>query len=287
MKRVLLFVLAACLSFGMLADDAEARRFGGGRSFGRQSYSRPASPSGAPNRSPANSPAASGRRPFGGGWMGPLGGFLAGGLLASLFMGGGMGGMGGGIGLMDILLIGGIGVAMLFIFRNMRRGSPQPMQYAGYGSQAPPVPPVYNDAPGQMGYGGAATADYSSRPAGFDEQAFLRTAKSTFIRLQAANDARDLSDIRQYTTPEVYAEVSMQLQETPNEPQHTEVVTLNAELVDASTEGDLAVAGVRLSGLIREEANGTADPFTEIWTFQRPANQPNAPWLIAGIQQAG
>ena len=31
-----------------------------------------------------------------------------------------------------------------------------------------------------------------------------------FIRLQAANDAKDLDDIRDYTTPEMYAEISLQ-----------------------------------------------------------------------------
>jgi len=287
MKRLFTLFLAALLCAGIVIDDAEARRFGGGRSFGRQrsGYSSPSRSSGS---SPAGAPVTNNRRPFGGNWLGPaVGGFLAGGLLASLFMGRGFG---GGIGLMDILLIAGIGMAMLYIFRNMRRGSPHSpqgqMQYAGYGGQLMPSqpmspPPVYESGPR------SGTATMGRLPAGFDEQAFLRLAKSTFIRLQAANDAKDLSDIRQYTTPEVFAEVSMQARERPDAPQHTEVLTLNAELLDVATEGDLVIASVQFSGLLREEAHAPAEPLNEIWHFQKPAHQPHAPWLIGGIQQNG
>ena len=58
----------------------------------------------------------------------------------------------------------------------------------------------------------ASTASQCNIPAGFPVETFLRSAKTSFIRLQAANDRKDLNDIREYTTPEMFAEISMQLQ---------------------------------------------------------------------------
>ena len=49
----------------------------------------------------------------------------------------------------------------------------------------------------------------------------MRSAKTSFIRLQAANDRKDLSDVREYTTPEMFAEISMQFQERGNLAQTT------------------------------------------------------------------
>ena len=79
-------------------------------------------------------------------------------------------------------------------------------------------------------------------------------AKTSFIRLQAANDAKDLDDIRDFTTPELYAEIAMQAGERGEAAQKTEVVTLNASLVEAVVEGDYAIVSVRFTGLIREQS---------------------------------
>jgi predicted lipid-binding transport protein (Tim44 family) len=132
----------------------------------------------------------------------------------------------------------------------------------------------------------APSSSTSSRPEWFDDAAFVREAKSHFIRLQAANDAADLQDIREYTTPEIFAEISLQIQERGNEPQKTEVTLLNADVIDVVTESDFITVSVRFHGMIREIANAPAEPFNEIWHIQKPANDRNAPWHIAGIQQA-
>ena len=111
-------------------------------------------------------------------------------------------------------------------------------------------------------------------------------AKTSFIRLQAANDARDLDDIRDYTTPEMYAEIAMQIRERGDAPQRTEVVLLDAKLAEAVVEGDWAIASVRFSGLIREASEANPEPFDEVWHVRKSAADPKATWLIAGIQQA-
>jgi len=94
-----------------------------------------------------------------------------------------------------------------------------------------------------------------------------------------------LNDIREYTTPEMFAEINMQIRERGEAKQKTEVVTLDAQMVEAVTEGNQAIASVRFSGLIREEEGGKADPFNEIWHVHKSLAQQNAPWLVAGIQQ--
>ena len=83
----------------------------------------------------------------------------------------------------------------------------------------------------------------------------------------------------------MYAEISMQIQERNGKPNKTEVVTLNADIADVVTEGDLVIASVRFSGMIREEANGPAEAFSEIWHIQKSQSLPNATWFISGIQQ--
>ncbi len=167
----------------------------------------------------------------------------------------------------------------------MRRSSaPQPVPAAAGGMS-------YNShserqAMQPLAGGSNAPAAASTRPAWFEDEPFLRQAKANFLRLQDANDKGDINDIREFTTPEIFAEISLQIQERGGKPQHTEVVTLNAEMADVATEGDHVVASVRFSGLIREEEGASAESFNEIWHIQKSTSQPNGSWFIAGIQQA-
>jgi predicted lipid-binding transport protein (Tim44 family) len=114
---------------------------------------------------------------------------------------------------------------------------------------------------------------------------FLRVAKTSFIRLQAANDAADLDDIRDYTTPEMFAEIAMQVRDRGGAAQKTEVVSVDAAMQEAAIDGDFAYASVRFWGLIREAPGANPEPFDEIWHVRRRANNPKDAWLIAGIQQ--
>lgn len=276
MKKFLALFFVAFISFGLTAHDADAKRFGGGSSIGKQrstTSQRMATPP-KQAQTPAAAPAPSGASK----WLGPLAGLAAGGLLASMFMGGGLG---GGIG--SMLMILALVAAGVFIVRMLRKPQPQPVQYAGHTERT-----VVTDmaAPGGSAAPAAAMpAGSSSRPAWFEDEPFLREAKKHFIRLQDANDRGDLNDIHEFVTPEMYAEISMQIQERGGKPNKTEVVTLNAEIVDVVTEGDMTIASVHFSGMIREEANAPAETFSEIWHIQKSQSLPNASWFISGIQQ--
>ena len=109
-------------------------------------------------------------------------------------------------------------------------------------------------------------------PADFDAAAFERIAKMIFIRLQAANDKSDVNDLRAFTTPELFSSLKLDLQDRADAPQQTDVVTLNAELLDFAQENERQIVSVRFHGLIREEARNGAEPFDEVWHLVRPTD---------------
>ncbi len=277
MKRFAILLTIALTSLSFLATSAEAKRFGGGGSFGKQrTMSAPVqkSPAAAPQNTPAQPAAAP--QSTGNKWLGPLAGIAAGLGLAALFSHFGLG-EGMGTILMIILAV----VAVFFLISMFRRKQQPAMQYAGAGA-----PYAGTQEPVQQPLSGSAAAPVAAAniPADFPVESFLRSAKTSFIRLQAANDRKDLNDIREYTTPEMFAEISMQLQERDNTPQKTDVVAVNAELLEVVTENDVAIASVRMSGQLSEN-NGAPESFDEIWHVQKNLKDAKAVWLLAGIQQ--
>ena len=292
MKKLFTLLTLAVFSFGLVAFDAEAKRFGGGKSIGKQreAISPQAAPKSGQAPAAAPAPAAAG----GSKWMGPLAGLAAGGLLAALFMGGAF----EGINMMDVLMLAALMAAVFFVVRMMRRprqeNTARPMQYSGMGTTGGSSPTPAGATPAeQMPASGTqaptqaapVTRSTGNIPADFQVEPFLRNAKTSFIRLQAANDARDLSDIREYTTPQMFAEISMQINERGDEPQRTEVMSIDAELLEVVTENDTAIASVRFNGQLREAPNSAPEAFDEIWHVQKDLKDSEAVWLLAGIQQ--
>jgi len=279
MKRLAILLTIVLTSLTLLAANAEAKRFGGGGSIGKQrTMSAPAqkTPAAAPAPATPAQPAAA-PQPAGNRWLGPLAGLAIGAGLGAMFAGGGMGGMGGAMG--SILMMILAGVAIMFVISMFRRKQQPAMQYAGSGA-----PYGVSQEPLQPTSVSGVTAPPANIPADFPVESFLRNSKTSFIRLQAANDRKDLNDIREYTTPEMFAEISMQLQERGDAPQKTDVVTVNAELLEVNTENDHAIASVRLNGQLRENA-GSPENFDEIWHVQKNLKDDKAVWLLAGIQQ--
>lgn len=271
MKRFLIILTIALTSLSLFAATAEARRFGGGASSGKQRAVTPQQAQKPPAAAPA-SPAAA-PAPAGNKWLGPLAGLALGAGLGALFAGGGLGGSMGGI-LMALLAAG----VVMFLIAKFRKQPEAPLQYAGAGAPYHEMPPVQ-----PTGSAAAPVVQTGSIPADFPMDSFLRSAKITFIRLQAANDRKDLNDIREYTTPEMYAEISMQMQERSDAPQKTDVVSINGELLEVSTDGDHAIASVRFTGQLREN-NGAPENVDEIWHVTKNVRDGSV-WLLAGIQQ--
>lgn len=305
MSRILSIGVAVVAAIAIAAPEAEARRMGGGKSIGQQSSNvtqrsaTPQQPAAAPQAAsrptPGAAPASTGNR-----WLGPIAGIAAGLGLAALASH-----LGFGEELASFMLIALLAVAALAVFRMLasRRttGAPQAAyQGAGYspanlGQEATvrysPLPqagagadlrqPVPSVAPAA-----AAGSGTWAIPADLDVEAFVRTGKVQFVRLQAAFDAGDLNDLREFTTPEMYAELKLEVDERKGASNRTDVVTLDAHLLGIETTSVEHIASLRFTGMIREEANGEARPFDEVWNLVKPASGQGG-WVLAGIQQLG
>ena len=312
--------LAGVIMAGALAtEDAEARRMGGGRSMGRQSTSAaqqnqatPPSQSmqsgqaaNAQRAAPAAAPAAAAAQPARNRWMGPLAGLAAGLGIAALLSHFGLGGAFAGA-MANMIMIALIVMAAVMVFRfimNRRKNANTPAYAAagaaspfggsarsGFNSQEPSYVP--QSAPG--GYGPSAAALSSANtvdaapqievPAGFDTEAFVRNAKVYFVRLQDAWDRGNSNDIREFTTPEMFAEVKLDIDGRGTQPNRTDVVQLNADILGVEERGTESLASVRFHGLIRETEGAAAEPFIEIWNLSKQ-KYGNEGWLLAGIQQ--
>jgi predicted lipid-binding transport protein (Tim44 family) len=168
---------------------------------------------------------------------------------------------------------------VMFLIAKFRKPQQPAMQYAGQGA-----PFSQPETPAYAGGASSAAPAVKNIPADFPVDAFLRSAKMSFIRLQAANDRKDVNDIREYTTPEMFAEISMQLQERGDAVQTTDVLGLNADLLEVVTENNHAIASVRMTGQLSEN-KGAPESFDEIWHVQKDLQNDKAVWLLAGIQQ--
>ncbi|CAE6691457.1 Tim44 domain-containing protein [Paraburkholderia haematera] len=308
-RRIGLIAMVGLIMAGSLASlDAEARRLGGSRSIGRQSntvqqQSAPSQPSQSnqamqqraqPAPAATPTPAAAPNRSR---WLGPIAGLAAGLGIAALLSHFGLGGAFAGAmaNIIVIAILAMIGIWLIRRFMGRKRDTAQP-SYAGSApslnaggtgySQEPrySAPPTGSYVEPQGNQTTPSLNAAPSVPAGFDSEAFLRNAKVYFVRLQAAWDVGNVEDIREFTTPEMFAEVRVDLSSRGAESNQTDVVQLNAELLGVEERATEYFASVRFSGLIRESAGAAAEPFVEVWNLTK-ANRPGEGWLLAGIQQ--
>jgi predicted lipid-binding transport protein (Tim44 family) len=316
MKKVLMTLFVSILMLSAGLPDAEARRMGGGGSFGKQSQqaSRPA-PMQNQAASPAKPATPAAAAPPTSPWRGLLGGALLGlglgALLSSMGLGGAMASM-----ISTLLMVGLVAMVGMLAFRwyqrrsatartgfaNASSGSNSPFSQTGSDRFTPAQPMSLQSLPSQSstnarsgGYDGAtidamhgdATAAAIGPwgvPADFDIVGFVRHAKTSFIRLQAAWDKANVNDIAEFTTPEMFGEIKMQIQERGAAANHTDVMALEAVLLGIETVGDIYLASVKFSGVIKEDSNASATPFTEVWNLSKPLAGQGG-WTLAGIQQ--
>ncbi|HMN57597.1 MAG TPA: TIM44-like domain-containing protein [Ottowia sp.] len=315
LSRLLTLLLAVFL-LGAFSFDAEARRMGGGKSFGRQSSNvtqRQATPPAAPsqatnsaNAAGAGAAGAAARKP----WAGMLGGLAAGLGLAWLAHSLGLGAEFGNILLIGLLVLAA--VAVIGMLRRARQGGvgPRPMAYQGAGAANPASPPQYNptkvgndasarpwDVQGAALGGGAAGGSMIGSalkgsqgwgiPADFDVAGFTEAAKRNFMALQQAWDRSDIPTLRAMMTDEMLAEIQSQLAErertAPGQVNTTEVAMLEAQLLGIEEQDDLYMASVEFSGMIREDASSGLNPFREVWNMTKPRSGRGG-WLVAGVQ---
>ena len=324
-RKLEMKILSVLLSMVLLSVSfhADAKRLGGGRSFGKQSGAvtqreaakttpgqNAATTPPAATPSPAAPPVQQARRP----WGAMLGGLAAGLGLAWLAHSLGFGAEFGQFLMFGLLALGLMLLAGWFMRRRVASPSSSPYAYGGAGSAGnPDHAPQYN--PAKVGNDASArpwenpnTAQPSqaapsratarigsslvgggqnwSIPEGFDVQGFVQSAKHNFINLQAAWDRADIPALRVMMTDDMLVEIQSQLAERGlmvSGPNTTEVVMLEAQLLGIEDLGEGYMASIEFSGLIREEANAGPSPFREVWNMTKPKSG-SVGWLVAGVQ---
>ena len=312
MKRLMsLLAVVFTLAISTWAVEAEAaKRMGSGKSMGTQRQSAqdkaPAAAAPAAAATPAAGAAASPSRS----WMGPVAGLAAGLGLAALASH-----LGFGEELASMLMFGLLAVAVMVaigFFMRKRASMQQPstanpggLQYShvNAGTSRDASNPTEHNVPAYkvsmpagtgshissgigsgIGSGVGAAGSASRIPADFDTAGFERNAKLNFIRLQAANDAGDLDDIRQFTTPEMFAELKMEMTERGTAAQKTDVVSIQAEVIEVDEDADRYLVSVRFVGVLRDGTNEPDESFDEVWHLMK-SRQGSAGWVLSGIQQ--
>ncbi|WP_051145029.1 Tim44 domain-containing protein [Thiomicrorhabdus sp. Kp2] len=309
------FIVLFTLMFGLfsVAQVAEAKRFGAGKSFGYSKQVAPKQYNTPPKAAPAKPAAntATAGKPVSGAskWLGPLAGLAAGGLLAAMLFGDGF----DGLQLFDILLFALIAFVLFKLFARKAQGrsqqeyqpvysEPEPSHQASYRSEQNAYrqanePASSNstssntgsiigaDLEDGVGQGVSENAQFLNEiPAWFDEHGFVEGAKSHFITLQKAWDNVDLSEMESYCTPELFSALQQELRGVQAGDNQTVVDTLDAEVAAMAVDGEYFIVSVRFSGFIQEEAVKGAHAFNEIWHIRRLAND-EGNWQVAGIQQ--
>ncbi|HBT33370.1 MAG TPA: hypothetical protein DEB15_11360 [Pusillimonas sp.] len=315
LSRYFAGVLLALSTFAMvsISFDAEARRFGGGASFGRQSSNvtqqrQAATPPTTTQRSASQNAASSSTAAAGGAaarsgmsrFLGPIAGIAAGLGIAALLSQ--MGLSGAFLEFMSsLLLIALLAFAIMFIVRRLRgAASGHATQSAGMQRsnregahevwRAPPASPAQREAasaaPAASGDvpGTLSTADQGNWfiPEGFDTGVFLANAKKQFLEVQRLWDQGNIDGLSEYLTDDMVAEFRPQIQAREGREQLTEVLLLNAELLGIEAISDGHLASVRYSGMLREEPGAEAVRIEEVWNLYKADG---SGWLLAGLQQ--
>ncbi len=303
---------------------ADAKRMGGGGSFGKQSSN--VTQRQAPANNATNSPAAPGaaaaaapKKP----WGAMLGGLAAGLGLAWLASSLGLGGAFGQI-IMFALLALVVMVVIGFVMRKLKSGganapgatrSQPPFAFQGAGNASEATTPrnyspsnVGNDASARPWERSATTFDNAAAPAagggsmigsglagsqswgvpaGFDADGFLKACKANFVTLQDAWDRSDIQNLRAMMTDDMLEQIKTQLADRET---HTGGVANKTEVVmlDAQLLGIEEMSDVYMASV---EFSGMIkeDASAGASPFREVWNMTKprsggSGWLVAGVQ---
>lgn len=296
MKFLTMLAIVLGLGLSSVAMEAEAKRFGGGRSLGMQ---RQAAPPKAPANATPAAPGAAGAAAAAPkrSWMGPLAGIAAGLGLAALASHLGFGEAFGSMLLIGLAVMAGLAILSMVMRKRAAANAGAGMQGMRYAQETPGLAPGgsaferQNPAGStgsmigsQLGGGAAPAGASGSIPADFDVAAFERNAKINFIRLQAAHDAGDLEDIRQFTSPEIFAEIRMDLSDRKGAVNKTDVIELQAAVTEVVEDANRYIVSVRFTGSVREDDAPAPEAVDEIWHMTKPVSGSGG-WVVSGIQQ--
>lgn len=290
-----------------VVPEAQARRMGGGGSIGRTapSFGKQSGTQApvAPSRSTAEKSTAAGQatKPAGNRFMGPLGGLIAGLGLAALFSHLGFGeGMANVLGL---LLLAGIAFWLVQkllkgFAKNASKNSPRPVYSGSMPSEQPNGfdsrmnRSTLNSSSPDNGFSNPVVTQHtvSDRnsvkylPADFREAEFLESAKKFFVTLQGVFDRGDLQAMQSYASDDVLEKMRAEIAARGVLTNHTEVISLDAELLGFERDLDEELATVGFSGVLFETPGEGRQNFNECWVLSRPVS--GGGWILAGIHNS-
>jgi predicted lipid-binding transport protein (Tim44 family) len=227
-----------------------------------------------------------------------LGAGLAGGFLGSLLfrgMGYGSTGMsgGGGIGLLDILVIGGVGLMIYRMVKRRQEGG------SGGGLFSGMIGGLFGGSSTNVNNQAAGLAGIRANDATFDEVRFKDNVMDMFFRIQAAWMNRDLSPVKQILTDEInefFQEDIDALLKSGKINKLENIAVRTVDITEAWQEAGqdsittLIYANIldytvdEKSGDIISGSKTEPTKFEEYWTFTR--NSGSKQWMLAGINQA-
>lgn len=310
--RFWLVMMSVFVLLFAISQTAEAKRLGGGKSFGYskqvapKSYTQKSTDSKTSQTAGTTAGAAAGSAAKSGAakWLGPLAGLAVGGLLAAMIFGDAF----EGIQILDILLFALIAFILFKMFaRKKQQAQYQPAYESYQREQYPPQQPsqpepmqtqkrdshaAYDpNAGGSIigsGLSGEAPSDQAQpvteMPEWFNEQGFVEAAKDHFIALQKAWDEVDMAALESYCTPQLFKALSEELEGVQPGDNQTGVDSVYAEIADKVIEDNYFIVSVRYSGFIEESAGEGAHAFSEVWHIRR-LQEGEGNWQVAGIQQ--
>jgi predicted lipid-binding transport protein (Tim44 family) len=320
MKSVSMFVLAAFAATALLqGGQADARRMGGGGNLGAQRSIAPTKPAAPSPSTPTNnasqpttptSPAATPAKPVAppaaapapsgmSRWLGPIAGIAAGLGLAALLSHFGLPEGMGSILLIALVIFAGFVLVRMLMARRQQPNAP--LQYAGAGASPPPtaaatsstVPTWRIPSTAELNGGGSSAPSApdapefgvtrKALPQDFDAAAFAREAKRQYLDIQRSYDAADRKALASVMTAEMATEIGREL-DGRGLHHPTEIVSLDADVLDVSTEGDKYWVSVRFTGVVREDGEPTSHSIDEVWNLTKPVKGGSG-WLLAGISQ--
>ncbi|MBO6279470.1 MAG: Tim44 domain-containing protein, partial [Pseudomonas sp.] len=215
-------------------------------------------------------------------WLGPLARLAAGGLLASMFMGGGFQGMQ----FFDILIMAVIAFLIFRFIAARRRKQADMMAPAGH---APMQREAFDAKPAASIFGGSAAPaarPVINAPAWFNEQNFLEAARNHFQSLQQHWDANEMDKIAEFVTPQMLDFLKRERAELGDGFQSTYIDNLTVQLDGLDDRADKTIATLTFSGVSKNSRFDQGEAFSESWNMERQQGD-NQPWLVAGIRQNG
>ncbi len=293
---LMLFMAFTLLEAGLTADYADARSFGGGRSFKMTP------------RTPSKSMGSVAPNQKGGSFGRGLAGGLLGGALGGMLFGSMFGAGGSGMGILPLLVLGGLAYFLFKRFstkprqnsyqsyqQNPGQQSPSNMFSGAFGNSAQP-PPSTPDIGGNLLDDGIDQIREHDKD--FDAKYFTEVASDVFFKVQAGWMRRDLDSYKHLLGEQLAGEYASQFEEMRRKGHINKLESIairNLEIVQAGSDGREDFVTVHFSanlldytvndksGDLVEGSMTTPVKFNEEWTWARQVGTEG--WKLEGIKE--